>query len=70
MKIRPLLLGLILIGAALLLAPQMALTQDEAKSSEQQLLAAMSGHVCRCTGYQGIRRAVKKLADADGGEAS
>ena len=30
--------------------------------SEEQLIAAMSGHVCRCTGYQGIRRAAKKLA--------
>jgi len=22
----------------------------------------MSGHLCRCTGYQGIRRAVRKIA--------
>jgi carbon-monoxide dehydrogenase small subunit len=39
-----------------------ALTQGDAKPSEQQLLGAMSGHVCRCTGYQGIRRAAKRLA--------
>lgn len=39
-----------------------ALTGDGKKPSEQELLAAMSGHICRCTGYQGIRRAVKKLA--------
>jgi carbon-monoxide dehydrogenase small subunit len=39
-----------------------ALTSDEKRPSETDLLAAMSGHVCRCTGYQGIRRAAKKLA--------
>jgi carbon-monoxide dehydrogenase small subunit len=42
-----------------------ALTSDEKKPSEQQLLAALSGHVCRCTGYQGIRRVARKLAGAD-----
>ena len=47
-----------------------ALTSDEKKPSEKQLLAALSGHVCRCTGYQGIRRAARKLAGADVGEKS
>jgi len=42
-----------------------ALTSSEEKPSEGQLLGALSGHICRCTGYQGIRRAAKKLA---GGE--
>lgn len=42
-----------------------ALTNDDKKPSEAQLLAALSGHVCRCTGYQGIRRAVQKLAAAE-----
>jgi carbon-monoxide dehydrogenase small subunit len=46
-----------------------ALTND-ATPSEKQLLAALSGHVCRCTGYQGMRRAAKKLARADSGENS
>ena len=46
-----------------------ALTGDEAKPREEQLLAALSGHVCRCTGYQGIRRAARKLAGAGAGEA-
>jgi aerobic carbon-monoxide dehydrogenase small subunit len=45
-----------------------ALTNDEAGPSETQLLAALSGHICRCTGYQGIRRAARKLADPDRGE--
>jgi carbon-monoxide dehydrogenase small subunit len=39
-----------------------ALTAAPAKPNAETLLAAMSGHVCRCTGYQGIRRAARKLA--------
>jgi carbon-monoxide dehydrogenase small subunit len=39
-----------------------ALTADGARPSEDQLIAAMSGHTCRCTGYQGIRRACQALA--------
>lgn len=38
-----------------------ALTQNDAKPSEEALIAAMSGHICRCTGYQGIRRAIAAL---------
>jgi aerobic carbon-monoxide dehydrogenase small subunit len=47
-----------------------ALTNDDAKPSAAQLLAALSGHICRCTGYQGIRRAAKKLVGAGPGEKS
>jgi len=39
-----------------------ALTDGDQKPSEDELLAAMSGHICRCTGYQGIRRAACRLA--------
>jgi carbon-monoxide dehydrogenase small subunit len=39
-----------------------ALTEGEAKPSAEALEAAMSGHICRCTGYQGIRRAIRSLA--------
>jgi carbon-monoxide dehydrogenase small subunit len=39
-----------------------ALTAGDAKPSEATLTAAMSGHLCRCTGYQGILRAAKALA--------
>ncbi len=39
-----------------------ALTSGRKRPREDELLAAMSGHICRCTGYQGIRRAVKTLA--------
>jgi carbon-monoxide dehydrogenase small subunit len=45
-----------------------ALTAGTGKLQAETLLAAMSGHVCRCTGYQGIRRAARKLA-GDGGAA-
>jgi carbon-monoxide dehydrogenase small subunit len=45
-----------------------ALTNGEQKPSEHQILAALSGHVCRCTGYQGIRRVAKRLAATDPAE--
>ena len=39
-----------------------ALTGAERRPSSQTLLNALSGHLCRCTGYQGIKRAVRRLA--------
>lgn len=39
-----------------------ALREGNAQPSEETMVAALSGHLCRCTGYQGIRRAVRKLA--------
>ena len=39
-----------------------ALTQGSEKPRAETLLQALSGHVCRCTGYQGIRRAALRLA--------
>jgi carbon-monoxide dehydrogenase small subunit len=39
-----------------------ALTAGANKASSETVLAALSGHICRCTGYQGIRRAAIKLA--------
>lgn len=41
-----------------------ALTDGPGKASETELLKALSGHICRCTGYQGIRRAVQKITAA------
>lgn len=38
---------------------------EQEKASEEQLLDALSGHICRCTGYQGIRRAAQKLTAAN-----
>jgi carbon-monoxide dehydrogenase small subunit len=39
-----------------------ALTKGPRKPSADSLFEALSGHLCRCTGYQGIRRAALKLA--------
>jgi len=39
-----------------------ALTRGTGPVSEDELLAALSGHTCRCTGYQGIRKAAQVLA--------
>lgn len=44
-----------------------ALSPDDARPDEDKLLAAMSGHICRCTGYQGIRRAIRQLAGKNAG---
>lgn len=44
-----------------------ALTAGEAAADEQEMIEAMSGHICRCTGYQGIRRAAKALAQSVSG---
>jgi len=46
-------------GVAITLA---ALTADGARPGTADLEAAMSGHICRCTGYQGIRRAIRQIA--------
>jgi carbon-monoxide dehydrogenase small subunit len=39
-----------------------ALTAGGARPGVDDLEAAMSGHICRCTGYQGIRRAIRQIA--------
>lgn len=39
-----------------------AMMSGAKKPDAETLLASMSGHVCRCTGYQGIRRAISRLA--------
>jgi carbon-monoxide dehydrogenase small subunit len=38
-----------------------AVMADNADPTEDEMIAAMSGHICRCTGYQGIRRAIRQL---------
>jgi carbon-monoxide dehydrogenase small subunit len=38
------------------------LTQGPERPTVEAMEAAMSGHICRCTGYQGIRRAIRRLA--------
>jgi aerobic carbon-monoxide dehydrogenase small subunit len=39
-----------------------ALTSGDARASEAELIEALSGHTCRCTGYQGLMKAAKALA--------
>jgi carbon-monoxide dehydrogenase small subunit len=45
-----------------------ALTQGEEKPTSESLIAALSGHLCRCTGYQGMRRAARRLAGEPAGD--
>jgi aerobic carbon-monoxide dehydrogenase small subunit len=45
-----------------------ALTAGPEQPSAGTLTAAMSGHICRCTGYQGIRRAIRQLTGEPAGE--
>lgn len=45
-----------------------ALTQSEPAPTCKQLTDAMSGHICRCTGYQGIKRVARRLS-VDGAES-
>jgi carbon-monoxide dehydrogenase small subunit len=39
-----------------------SLTADDETPDAETLIRAMSGHLCRCTGYQGIRRAINRMA--------
>lgn len=39
-----------------------SLTSGKHKPRSEELMEALSGHLCRCTGYQGIRRAAIKLS--------
>jgi carbon-monoxide dehydrogenase small subunit len=41
-----------------------ALLQENPRPSETEIREALSGNLCRCTGYQGIIGAVKRAADA------
>ncbi|MET0361408.1 MAG: (2Fe-2S)-binding protein [Sphingobium sp.] len=38
-----------------------ALIADDAKPSEEDLKEAISGHLCRCTGYQGMLKVARRL---------
>jgi aerobic carbon-monoxide dehydrogenase small subunit len=42
-----------------------SLCEGDTPADEATMLAAMSGHICRCTGYQGIRKAIHALATGD-----
>jgi carbon-monoxide dehydrogenase small subunit len=40
-----------------------AFLRDNPSPSDDELLGALSGNVCRCTGYQGIIKAARQAAD-------
>jgi carbon-monoxide dehydrogenase small subunit len=40
------------------------LLSDNADPSEDEIRVALSGNICRCTGYQGIVAAVRSAVDA------
>ncbi len=44
-----------------------ALLRDEPHPSEEQIRDVLGGHLCRCTGYQGIVEAVRAAAGGPGG---
>lgn len=46
-----------------------AITQIHSLPDEAELIDAVGGHICRCTGYQGIRHAVRRLAGTQRKEA-
>ncbi len=53
-----------------LLMTTTALASAEHRPSEAEVADALSGHLCRCTGYRNIRRAVAQALDAQFGEES
>jgi carbon-monoxide dehydrogenase small subunit len=44
-----------------------AANETGGRASVEDMELAMSGHICRCTGYQGIRRAIRQLAGVNTG---
>ena len=42
----------------------LAFLRDESDPSDDQIREALSGNLCRCTGYQGIFKAVREVADS------
>jgi carbon-monoxide dehydrogenase small subunit len=45
----------------------LAAVNAQRRASVEEMELAMSGHICRCTGYQGIRRAIRQLAGVNTG---
>ena len=43
-----------------------SMTDGETPASAAEMTEALSGHICRCTGYQGLLKAVESLAGASG----
>jgi carbon-monoxide dehydrogenase small subunit len=43
-----------------------ALLRDHPRPSEEQIIEVLGGHLCRCTGYQGVLRAVRAAGGVPG----
>lgn len=52
-----------------MLMTSVALLRDNPAPSEAEIRAALSGNLCRCTGYQNIVRAVQRAAEQLSGRA-
>jgi aerobic-type carbon monoxide dehydrogenase small subunit (CoxS/CutS family) len=46
-----------------MLITSVALLRDRARPSDEEIRAALSGNLCRCTGYQNIVKAVRLAAE-------
>ncbi|MHB9754803.1 (2Fe-2S)-binding protein [Streptomyces sp. BYX5S] len=47
-----------------------ALTEQDGRPGDTEVADALSGHLCRCTGYRGIRRALTRALDETYGPAA
>jgi carbon-monoxide dehydrogenase small subunit len=47
-----------------------AFLRDNPDPTDEDMREALAGNLCRCTGYQGILRAVRQAADAEPGKGS
>ncbi len=45
-----------------------ALLRDRPEPTDHEIDEALSGNLCRCTGYQGILAAVRQAADMQAGQ--
>ena len=45
-----------------------AFLRENSKPTDEEIRIALGGNLCRCTGYQGILRAVRRAADTAHGE--
>jgi aerobic-type carbon monoxide dehydrogenase small subunit (CoxS/CutS family) len=52
-----------------LLMSAMALLEEANSPSDEQIMETVCGHVCRCTGYEGIVAAIRDVAAGQSGDA-
>ena len=47
-----------------------AFLRDHPDPTDEQIRDALSGNLCRCTGYQGILKAVRAVTDSTGTDST